>query len=60
LPEDLKVVLSKNVMRIVACFMVEVFYIAEVRTGVHVFAICVKTGISKMRNIGFSRMGTEH
>ena len=47
-------------MRIVACFMVEVFYIAEVRTGVHVFAICVKTGISKMRNIGFSRMGTEH
>jgi hypothetical protein len=34
---------------------------AEVRTGVHVFAICVKTGIIfKMRNTFFSCIGTEH
>ena len=52
LPEYLKMVLRKSVMRNVAWFRIrghglkcEMVYMAGVRTGVHVFAICVKTGI---------------
>ena len=52
LPEYLKMALSKSVMRNVARFRIrghglkcEMVYMAGVRTGVHVFAICVKTGI---------------
>jgi len=40
---------------------VKLVYTAGVRTGVHVFAICVKTGIFKFKNtLFFSCTGTEH
>jgi hypothetical protein len=52
--------LSKNIMRNVARFRIrghglkcKLVYMAGVRTGVHVFAICVKTGIFKMRSTSF-------
>jgi len=61
LPKYLKMALSKSVMRNVARFRIrghglkcETVYMAGVRTGVHVFAICVKTGIIfKMRSTSF-------
>jgi hypothetical protein len=59
LPEYLKMALTKSVMRNVARFRIrghglKLVYMARVRTGVHVFAICVKTEIIfKMRNTLF-------
>jgi len=60
LPEYLKMALSKSVMRNVARFRIRGHGfkcetgLYGVRTGVHVFAICVKTGnIFKMRSTSF-------
>jgi hypothetical protein len=40
---------------------VKLVYMAGVGTGVHVFAICVRTGIIfKMRHVIFSCIGTKH
>jgi len=67
LPEYLKMVLSKSVMRTKLSlgfedmgWSVKLVYTSGVRTGVHMFAISMKAGKSKMRNTYFFLYGLEH